>query len=213
MELNILEWKAYERNYWRYYLQLENDFLHLIEYVEFDAANFSVYSVKIMQLLLSIGSEVDAVLKEICKIKDKNRPNMGDYAPIILTLYPNITKQSVYVFKRTLKLFPFDSWDLYNPSKSLQFWNVYNEVKHHRTEQFSKATLGAVANGLAALFVLNIYKLHDLFEESNDVFQSMPEDESKLFYLENWTEGIRTSQVKHPYRLIDYDDNSVIFQP
>lgn len=164
-----------------------------------------------MQLLLSIGSEVDAVLKEICKITEKSRPTINDYAPIILARYPNIIKQNIRVFKRDLVLAPFDSWDLSNPSKSLQFWNSYNEVKHHRTEKFSEATLQAVANGLAALFTLNIYKLHDLFLESKDVCESIPEDKSKLFYLEGWTMGIRTSAVKYPYRVIDYDNNKVVF--
>lgn len=208
--MSILGWELYESNYWRYYLQLEKDFLHLIEYVEFDTANFSAYSVKIMQLLLSVGSEVDAVLKEICKIQNNPRPNMRDYASIILERYPNITKQKVCVFKRTLKLTPFDSWDLANPAQSLQFWNAYNEVKHHRAEQFSKATLEAVANGLAALFTLNIYKLHNLFEENKNICESIPEDKSKLFYLESWTMGIRSSAVKYPYRVIDYDDNSIV---
>ena len=203
-------WELYERNYWRHYLQLESDFLQILEYVEFDRNNFSVYSVKLMQLLLSIGSEVDAVFKEICRITEKPRPNIRDYAPIILSRYPNIASQNVRVFKRDLVLTPFESWDLTNPSQTLLFWNSYNEVKHHRSEKFSEANLRAVANGLAALFILNIYKLHDLFEEDIDVCESIPEDKSKLFYLENWTMGIRTSAVKYPYRVIDYDNNSVV---
>ena len=200
----------YERTYWRYYLQLENDFLQILEYVELDTENFSTYSVKLMQLLLSIGSEVDATFKEICQITEKPRPNINDYAPIIFSRYPHIILQTVGIFKRDFVLSPFASWNTEHPASSLPFWLSYNEVKHHRTEKFHEATLKAVVNGLSALFILHIYKMHDLFVDDLSVCESIPDEKSKLFYLKNWTMGIRTSAVNYPYRVIDYDDNSIV---
>lgn len=206
-----LSWDSFERNYWKYYLKLEKEFLEVIDYIEFVPENYTSYSVKLMQLLLSIGSEVDAVLKEICQIVDKDRPSIADYAAVVIKKYPSLITQRVCIFKRSIILSPFATWDLNCPAKSLPFWDAYNSVKHHRTEEYRKSSLEAVANGLAALFILNLYRLNEIYLALGNIHHNMPDEESKLFYLENWTERIKTSVLKYHYRVYDDDTNSYDF--
>lgn len=201
-----MEWELFERNYWKYYLRLEKELMNILEYIEFDPANFAVYSVNLMQLLLSIGAEIDAVFKEICKITEKDRPSISDYAPIILAKYQKIIFQEVCVFKGEVKLTPFSGWDATQAGKTLFFWNAYNNVKHHRADMYKDASLEAVVNALAALFVLEMYRLNDIYLECGNLPHNIPEDASKIFYLADWTERIRTSVFKYHYRVYDDDE-------
>lgn len=184
--VKLMNWDLYEKNYWKYYLKLEQEFVDIMDYIEFAPENYSVYSVKLMQLLLSIGSEVDAVMKEICNVESKERPTIADYAPIVFKRYPSLVSQNICVFKRDVVLSPFVTWTLEQPSKSLPFWNAYNDIKHHRTERYNQASFGVVANALAALFALNMYRLNEIYMEAGDVPHNIPEEASKLFYLANW---------------------------
>lgn len=184
---------------------MEHEFLDIMDYIELVPENYSVYSIKLMQLLLSIGSEFEAVLKEICSTTEKSRTSMMDYAPVIFRRYPKLLLQKICVVNKSITLAPFAGWNLEQPAKSLEFWNAYNDVKHHRTERYSKASFGAVLNALAALFTLNMYRLHEIYMSCDNLPRSVPEEESRLFYPENWTRHIRTSVLKFPYRVYDDD--------
>lgn len=208
-----MEWEMFFRNYWKFYLQLEREFIELTQYIEFVPANYNVYSIKLMQLLLTIGSEVDSVMKEMCAIKDKDRPSIADYASILLVRYPQITSQKVCVFNRSLEITPFANWDKEKASQSLYFWEIYNKVKHHRAENFQLASLEVVANALSALFLLNMYNFNAIYLKKGNLMHNIPEtaDESKLFFRDSWTERIRTSVAKYHYRVYDDDGHIYIF--
>jgi hypothetical protein len=203
-------WNSFERIYWKYYLKLEKEFLEVIDFVEFVPENYGVYSIKLMQLLLSIGSEVDAVMREICQIADTERSSIADYSKIILKRYPTLQSQRVCVFRSNQILSPFQEWNLESPSQSLPFWNAYNAVKHHRVVEYSQASLESVANGMAALFILSMYRLDEIYTEMGNCQQNIPNVESTLFYLENWTFKFKFSLVKNHYQIIDDDEKNVI---
>ena len=161
---------------------------------------------------VSIDGLADAVMKELCGMNESPRTTIADYAKVLLTKYPTIQEQKVCVFHRPLELKPFAGWNKELPSQSLCFWNSYNKVKHHRVENYPMASFEAVANALAALFILNMYGLNEIYLSKNNLPHNIPEtiDESKLFYLDSWTERIRLSSVKHHYRLYDDDDQKEI---
>lgn len=37
-----MEWEMFFRNYWKFYLQLEKEFIELTQYIEFVPANYNV---------------------------------------------------------------------------------------------------------------------------------------------------------------------------
>ena len=55
----------FEKNYWEYYLELEEQFISTKRYVAFDAANYKSYSLEYLKLLEAVCSEIDIVGKEI----------------------------------------------------------------------------------------------------------------------------------------------------
>ena len=61
------------KNYWRYYLLLERRFQDCEQYVEISEENYKTYSMEFVNLILSIGSEVDVVLKEMCGFKQEEK--------------------------------------------------------------------------------------------------------------------------------------------
>lgn len=198
----------FERFFWGQYLILEREFIDSLDYIEFDTSNFATYSNKYAKLLLQIGSEVDNTLRDICNLQ--GRTNIAQYATYMLNKYPQITNQGVKVINRNISLVPFAGWNILQPAQSLSFWDSYNSVKHDRIQNFNKASLEAVSNGLAALFIIEMYQLYELYQAEPDTFSSSPDTESQLFILENWTCHIRGSKVKLANPLMDDDDGEII---
>ena len=55
----------FEKSYWNYFLELEEQFLDTKKYVAFDAVNYKTYSLEYLKLLEAVCSEIDVVGKEI----------------------------------------------------------------------------------------------------------------------------------------------------
>lgn len=49
---------------------------------------------------------------------------------------------------------PFKNWKSDNPTKSLDWYNRYNAVKHDRETEFPKATIQSLLEAISALFLL-----------------------------------------------------------
>ena len=198
--------KKYELNYWKQYTLLEQEFIKTMIYVEIDQANFKTYSSMYLKLLLEIGSEVENVLKEMCNTT--GRTTITDYAQQVLQRHPNIINQVVQVKDKSISIIPFAGWNTTQPSKSLGFWNAYNDVKHDRISNYQKATLENVICALAGLFLLEMYRINEIYAVDTDAFQNFPDDEeSKLFILSQWEGHLRTSKIKSPYPCFDDDNN------
>lgn len=58
--------KEFMTNCWRFYLMLEKRFLDTTQYVELHHENFSTFSLEYVNLLQSIGSELDVFMKVVC---------------------------------------------------------------------------------------------------------------------------------------------------
>lgn len=197
--------QTYETNYWTQYVLLEEEFQKTTTYVELDTQNNATFSNAFLKLLLGIGSEIDNVYKEICGIT--GRTDMNVYAPQILQKYPGITTQKAGVKNMTIQLVPFRGWNLAQPSQSLSFWDAYNRVKHDRISNYQKASLQNTLNALAGLFILEMYRMNELYFIDIDAYNSFPDHESDLFIMDSWEQHFRTSKLKYPYSVIDDENN------
>lgn len=65
LQKDAKRYKIFEKSYWNYFLELEDQFLATKRYVAFDAANFKAYSLEYLKLLEAVCSEIDIVGKEI----------------------------------------------------------------------------------------------------------------------------------------------------
>ena len=97
--------------YWRYYLQLESQFMESIEYVELHPSNFSAFSNRYALLIQAIGAELDSLFKFFCGFDLSARKSISDYAGQILQSNPNIVNQkikfhSIYTLTEFVDLLP-----------------------------------------------------------------------------------------------------------
>ena len=114
---------------WNYYLSLERDISKTSNYVE-PLGQENVYSFEFLKLLILSCTEVESVLKLLCKELNPNGKagDIGMYKGIILTAFPKIVCAHVTVSRTGTQLFPFQDWD----KKPLQWWDEYQIVKHGR---------------------------------------------------------------------------------
>jgi hypothetical protein len=72
---------SHDKLHWNYFLALENDLETLSRYVEFDVANFNVFSIELAHLLFAAASEVDVLAKRMCELANPSAPrgNMDNY--------------------------------------------------------------------------------------------------------------------------------------
>lgn len=175
--------KEFMTNCWRFYLMLEKRFLDTTQYVELNHENFRTFSLEYVNLLQSIGSELDVFMKVICGFKQSEIRDINDYYRKIVPKYKKIKAQKVIVNALNKPINPFNNWSSKCPAESLKWWHAYNLVKHGRIENFKLAKLENVLNALAALYLLEMYYLKDIVKEDE---MDIPDRESELFALDNW---------------------------
>lgn len=171
-------------NYWKYYLMLEGKFLTSLNVVMLAPENFNTYSFEFVNQLLTIGSELDVVMKMMSGFPAADRKTIGDYAPILLRKFPKITSQEVKVQGLDGPIKPFENFNVQVPG-DLKGWQAYNSVKHGRVENIKEAKLEYVLNLLACLYILEIMNLREISDETNDL--DIPDSNSALFELRDWS--------------------------
>jgi hypothetical protein len=140
---------------WRAYKLIEKDLLRLFEYVEPTDDNIHTYSHRTYELLLRAATEFETNCKRILEsngyanrklyIKDYSKINkssrLGEYAVSLRVWHP-----------QGKKLEPFAPWN--GGGHSLPWYQSYNDVKHHRNQNFPKASLENVLCAIAGLYII-----------------------------------------------------------
>lgn len=152
----------FEKNYWEYYLELENQLLQIKRYVDFDKINFITYSIEFLKLFQTICSEIDVVGKMMAHIanpdfspEDKQN-NIYKWWHEIQNVYKltgelEIDKQDSLKdykckFLDEITFYPWKNFEIekykdkrgatrYKPtnnSNTPTWWSDYNKVKHNR---------------------------------------------------------------------------------
>ena len=155
------------KDYFDYDLELENDLFDTESYVTIEEDNYKTYSIKYAKIYLSICSEIDCLLKEICRNinPSTNADKINLYYPIITTSFENFKQEAIYYKKQKIELYPWEEWE---ESTSPKWWTYYNKVKHQRLEKepstnityYKFANLENVLNALAALYVVEQYYMY-----------------------------------------------------
>lgn len=150
------------RERWYYFLSIEKDFMRTLDFAHLNSANFSTFSNEYAKLLLIIGSEVDVVAKLICDqvSSPTNVRNIDDYRRVITSAFQGMHTIEIDISRFQLRFSPWKSWNP-NIAQSPIWWKAYNEVKHERDINFSKATQENAANALCRLLALLLYYFKD----------------------------------------------------
>jgi hypothetical protein len=149
--------------HWRYFLSLEEDVVRLSRFVEFSKQNYATFSVEMTRLVLSAGSEVDVVAKQLCRAADtaSEAQTMNQYRPVLRAAYPQIEQFTVEIPRFGLSFGPWRSW---THDENPPWWRAYNHVKHHRHERFGEANLENTLGAMAGLLVLVLHLHRSLAE-------------------------------------------------
>lgn len=76
MTNTISPFKAFIKNYWLYYRELENEFMCTRKFVSFHEDNFSTYSIEFLKLYEALCSEIDVIGKAMAaSVNNQFNPN------------------------------------------------------------------------------------------------------------------------------------------
>lgn len=173
--------ELFEKNYWQYFLELEEQFISTKRYVAFEKANFKTFSIEYLKLLEAVCSEIDVVGKEIAHQIDTSfratdpTNNIQKWWYVIQDWVFETEMEPVTL----LNELEFNPWNGYRvehytdsrgavrlrlaaDSRMPRWWTSYNKVKHNRTMEdpetqekfFTKANLENVCEAFTALYIL-----------------------------------------------------------
>lgn len=158
-----------DNTYWHYFLSLEQDFIKTSDYVEVCRGNYKTFSIRYLQLILSVGSEVDVVMKRFCKIVDPKKvfksSNMDEYRNVIVGKYTKFSDMKIPIHRyENMLISPWNEWE---KGANPDWWHAYNDLKHERNQFFDKANLSNTIHSLAGLFgvLLYLYKVTNAEEK------------------------------------------------
>lgn len=157
------------QEYFNYYLELEKDFFLTEPYVTIEKDNFATFSIQYNRIYQSICSEIDSLLKVLCRQLDGKckADKLSTYCKVIQESFPHFNSEIVYFYKSRIELQPWKEW---TAEKAPLWWTMYNKVKHHRVEinketekpYYQYANLENVLNALAALYIVEEYYIYSL---------------------------------------------------
>lgn len=181
--------------HWQYFKILYQDIEKSFEYVHPTEQHFQVYSIRYYEYLLRACTEFESVCKgELLK---NGLAKADDY----LTIKQYSTLETFYERKLSSYEvgFRFDSIYFVRPLEawangaSLNWYQNYNTVKHHRAGEFSHASLENVLSAVAGLFVVLLAA--SLCPRGNLAFGG----NDLLRWHEEWPVVIRKDQAEQAY--------------
>ena len=152
--------------HWNYFLALEHDLDRASRFIEFSEANFQVYSIELAHLLLAACSEIDVVLKALCRIKNSRRKHwtINNYQETVEKHFPTLVAEQIQIPRFGLTLTPFENWTAHrNPI----WWRSHNKVKHQRNDHYSEANLKNALNSMSALALATLYYYREIERKNN----------------------------------------------
>ena len=163
------------RTYINYLRQLEFilDELHAVFMViEPDRNNIKTFGNTIRNILILACTEFDSLMKLILKenrIENENdRYSTMDYVSLLKPLKLKKYSLSLKNINGINTISPFSKWNSMKPTKSLSWYNAYNNIKHDRINNFELANLSNALNaimGFAAALIAKYGYRNGLWNE------------------------------------------------
>lgn len=168
----------------------------ILLFVEPSPEGLKTYSHKIRELLILACTELESSFKFY---NLGNNEKTSDYVKILAMVDLGKHHLSLVGYTNPYKCSPFQNWNDQNPTRSLPWYDAYNQVKHHKDSSFHLATLENCINAIAANIIMFAirYSPGMLYNE-NDVCSNLVRssldlrvEDSQDFYIPVF-EGIRS---------------------
>ena len=176
--------ETFLRDYWAYYLMLEEKFIHTTSYVTLAEDNYGTYSNEYAALMQMIGGELDSFFKVYCGYAPTDFKKISDYYTYLMQDYPDVLNQKINVRSADIVFQPFAGWDGTRAKQSLPWWMAFDNIKHSRAVNKRDANQKNTLYLLGALYLLEMKYLKDITEKSGG--RDIPDKESNLFILDGW---------------------------
>ncbi|PCJ84765.1 MAG: hypothetical protein COA57_08725 [Flavobacteriales bacterium] len=164
--------------FWPVYKNLESEFNKLMHYVHVDDSQLKVYSSKIADILLRSVVEIESISKELYS---KNGGTKTDHIKYVEDAIKHLIKiwaidkklviiTSSNCFLSKTELFPFikNTTRTGKRTKTYSWNNAYQDIKHDRGKYFAQGNIKFLFDGMAALYLLNIYYANNSFQLEKD---------------------------------------------
>lgn len=173
--------------HWKYFIALEKDLEAIGRYIELDPLNYSAFSTELSKIFLSSSSEIDVVLKQLCKKIEPNKTcaNIDEYSDVIALKIPEFLDEFVYIVRSSIELRPWKTW---SRGKSPAWWSSYNKVKHERNLHYQKANLENALNAMAGLMISVFYlqKFETGYDDNKEVTRLLVPESALMRLNENY---------------------------
>lgn len=126
-------------------------FQEILLYVEPSPEGLKTYSHKIRELLILACTELESFFKFYNLGNNEKTP---DYVKILSLVDLGKHHLSLVGYTNPYECSPFKNWDEQSPTKSLPWYDAYNQVKHHKDSSFPLATLENCINAIAANIIM-----------------------------------------------------------
>ncbi len=163
--------------------------------------HLNIYSLKIRDLIIKASSEVETHWKELMRLNgySKKKLNTSDYCK--LKEFINFDIQLYLESYPTNKIFkPFDNWNCGFPSQSLEWYNVYNNVKHDRANTLNQATLYQAVNAVGAVYTLAAMRYGEILTDRKielKVFRIKSQLKFSKWSIQKYSNSIPTTYFKY----------------
>lgn len=141
----------------RSFHSIYNLLTNLFDFIEPEQQNLTTYGNKIREGLIIGCTEVEYLLKKT--LLDNNYTNsarmtMNDYVKTLPYLKLEQYSVKLKMFPDLGSFQPFANWSPTQPTRSLNWYDSYNAIKHDRGSNKSRATLEMLINSVAAIHII-----------------------------------------------------------
>jgi hypothetical protein len=129
----------------------------LFLYIEPEHRNGKVFSHRIRELLILICTEMESAWQGVILDNSKShkkRYSTQDYIKLDEPLRLREWGVRLVDYPDAETFRPFLSWSKEDPTKSLNWYDAYNAIKHNREVSFARSTLNDLLNAAAALHIM-----------------------------------------------------------
>ena len=176
--------ETFMRDYWAYYLMLEDKFIDTTNYVTLAEDNYGTYSNEYAALMQMIGGELDSFFKVYCGYAPTDFKKISDYYTYLMQDYPDVLNQKINVRSADIVFQPFAGWDGTRAKQSLPWWMAFDNIKHSRAVNKQDANQKNTLYLLGALYLLEMKYLKNLAKGTR--IRDLPDKLSILFDLPGW---------------------------
>jgi hypothetical protein len=185
---------------------IQNDLKKIFDYIELHDNNKNTFSHRIYELFLRSCTEFENNCTGILKDNGYTKPdnfNIKDYFKINAASKLNEYEVKINVWSPSpITVKPFQDWNAATFT-SLSWYQSYNDVKHNRSLNFSKASLENLIKSISGLYVIlvsqfgrivfNPYQTTMMSMTDNDGFHSAQDSILSVKFPTSWTPADTTA--------------------